>query len=332
MKASVRKTVLFHFLMWSLCLLICVGACEAVLRLFAPSPIFHHIDIMSHGAMYTLADNPRLVYKPKSNAGDFNSWGYRGQAHELKRNNKARIVCIGDSVLEGCRLTLEDRFTSLLEKSLQPDYEIINLGVRGYDFFQEIEYLRELGVRFSPDWVFWFITYNDLATASSEMDRISRKIDKLKNSEYYYNYYKMKGRAESVLMHSALYRWIKYKTSKRSSEKFIYATKKNKDDKAILRGLKTIRRLENKHSFSTLFIFLPVNTVRFSEDISRLEQSVKAMGFPSTNLNDFIDSQAPPREKASLFFDNDPCHLNEKGHEVMHKILKSTVRQIAGDE
>ncbi len=65
---------------------------EAVISVFKPAPIFRKISFVDSDYTYMLSPNRRLVYEPKPNAGKFNKYGYRGEAHELKKGTKKRVV------------------------------------------------------------------------------------------------------------------------------------------------------------------------------------------------------------------------------------------------
>lgn len=74
---------------------------------------------------------------------------------------RRRILCFGDSFVEGWGVAEEDRVSELLQGYLDGD-EVINLGVAGYGTDQEWLLFEQMGRRYQPDWVVLFFYGNDL--------------------------------------------------------------------------------------------------------------------------------------------------------------------------
>ncbi len=90
-----------------------------------------------------------------------NEYGHRGPAHPPARTpGQYRILVLGDSYVEGLQVGEDELFTALLER-VQPDLEVINAGVGSYGTVQEYLYLRDEGLRFSPDLVLLMFFFND---------------------------------------------------------------------------------------------------------------------------------------------------------------------------
>ncbi len=109
------------------------------------------------------AYHPLLGWVPEPNyetdAIETNSLGIRARRdYPFERTpGVRRIVLIGDSYTWGettwaREITNEETFASLHETRL-PSTEAINMGVHGTGTDQQLLYLRELGLRFSPDLV-----------------------------------------------------------------------------------------------------------------------------------------------------------------------------------
>lgn len=81
-----------------------------------------------------------------------------------KPDNIFRIITIGDSFTFGYNLSTEDNWTEVLEKRLNEiptcknRYEVINLGVHGYDTAYQVERYRIRGQKYNPDLIIWFVT------------------------------------------------------------------------------------------------------------------------------------------------------------------------------
>lgn len=77
-----------------------------------------------------------------------------------------RIITLGDSFTYGENVATEDNWTELLEDTLNRNnicknikkYEVINLGMKGYDTQYEVERYRIRGIKYNPDLVIWLFT------------------------------------------------------------------------------------------------------------------------------------------------------------------------------
>ncbi len=96
-----------------------------------------------------------------------NSIGLRDteRAYE-KPPDTYRILVLGDSMVAGFEVDLNDTFTQRLEQTLRArtnrNIEVINAGVRGYSNVQELLYLQTQGKKFRPDLVLLNFTHNDV--------------------------------------------------------------------------------------------------------------------------------------------------------------------------
>ncbi len=97
-----------------------------------------------------------------------------------------RIVALGDSFTEGALVETKDNWTEQLEDMLNSSmqcstiskFEVINLGVAGYDMQYSLERFKRKGIRYSPD-VVLFLTSQDDFDFSNELLR--GKIQKYKD-------------------------------------------------------------------------------------------------------------------------------------------------------
>lgn len=90
-----------------------------------------------------------------------NKEGFRDADHPLEKPaNKRRILFLGDSILFGWSLPLEARYSEVLAHK-RPDWEVINLGIPGYNACQELECLRAVGLKYKPDIVVINVVGND---------------------------------------------------------------------------------------------------------------------------------------------------------------------------
>lgn len=107
-----------------------------------------------------------------------------------KPSGTFRIVTLGDSFTFGSHVDTMNNWSSLLEKKLNMEnlcesvirFEVINLGVEGYDSKYSVQRYKDKGIKYSPDLVLWMHT--DLIRQNEFMgSRISEKIKNGKSSQ-----------------------------------------------------------------------------------------------------------------------------------------------------
>lgn len=100
----------------------------------------------------------RLTYR-------VNSLGFRGpETTRAKPAGVLRIVALGDSVLFGTGVRDEDVLASVLQRQLETGglrCEVLNLGVFGYDTFEESVLFRRVALGLDPDLALFVFVLND---------------------------------------------------------------------------------------------------------------------------------------------------------------------------
>jgi len=117
------------------------------------------------------SDNPLIghVHKPNNSMRlmdvevNINSDGLRDMEYPVLRDNKYRIIFLGDSLTFGWGVEQEDTFQYILEESLNANRptEIINFGTGNYNTEQEVNLFIEKGLKYKPDKVVLFYFIND---------------------------------------------------------------------------------------------------------------------------------------------------------------------------
>lgn len=90
-----------------------------------------------------------------------------------------RIITIGDSFTYGQNVSTASNWTEVLEDKLNNEimcptikkFEVINLGVGGYDTSYELERYKLRGQKYKPDAVVWFVT--DLFRITEEFNSLT---------------------------------------------------------------------------------------------------------------------------------------------------------------
>lgn len=119
-----------------------------------------------------------LSYSPTYHINS-NSLNERYNYDEKKGDDVFRIITLGDSFTFGAYVDTSDNWTELLEDYLNKvhtcstikKYEVINLGVDGYDTAYEVERYVRRGRQYSPDLIVMLIT--DFGRVTEH--RLSRK-------------------------------------------------------------------------------------------------------------------------------------------------------------
>lgn len=111
-------------------------------------------------------DSAGSTLDPRWSESQRNSMGYRDYEHTLEKvPGIYRIAVIGDSIAKGFGTPQhEGTFPSVLERKLRESgvsAEVMNFGVEGYNTQQEVETLKDRGLRYSPDLVVLAYDLND---------------------------------------------------------------------------------------------------------------------------------------------------------------------------
>ena len=123
------------------------------------------------GLLYMTSVNHNLRYELKPNVTvgfvTVNSDGFRDKEYPLHKDALTmRIIVLGDSETLGKSLASEDTFPKKLQKALGEQcakykFEVLNMGVEGYNTIQEYEFLKVKGLRYNPDLVLLYYCFND---------------------------------------------------------------------------------------------------------------------------------------------------------------------------
>ena len=132
-----------------------------------------------------LSKNKDIIYEPVPLAEGkawgshvkINSSGFRDKEYSLKKGNHYRIITIGDSITIGNRLALSEIYAKQLEKMFEDKgkpVEVLNMGVGGFNANQAVSFLKEKGLKFSPDVVVYGFCLNDIMDTSPNLDFINK--------------------------------------------------------------------------------------------------------------------------------------------------------------
>lgn len=188
---------------------------EIIIRVYTTSHPIYDIE-MTRYALLLKQDsvNPLIGHLHKPNVEtklmkvdvSINSDGFRDRKYLLEKNNKYRIIFLGDSITFGWGVEQNETFESILETELNKLYptEILNFGIGNYNTEQEINLFLEKGLKYNPDKVvvFYFINDAEVTPIKSHLEwlghsqfltyywsRLHRLFTNLASSQNYKNYY-----------------------------------------------------------------------------------------------------------------------------------------------
>ena len=109
-----------------------------------------------------------------------NSEGFRGpEVSEAKPPGTFRIMTLGDSFTNGQGVRYEESYPALLSRALNGNgddrrYEVINLGIGGFNLRASVDRLEKKGLKFAPDLIVYGFTINDLEGNAYRKSRIDK--------------------------------------------------------------------------------------------------------------------------------------------------------------
>ncbi|MBI1317914.1 MAG: hypothetical protein GC168_03060 [Candidatus Hydrogenedens sp.] len=176
-------------------LFILASALELQSRLFFRDNPPNEALIAHPTRVVTLRPDSEFVYRTREfGAPPFRAQiapeGVRGEAVGPKRTGTLRVLCLGDSHTFGWGVRDEDCYPRQLEALLrarlgEDAVEVINAGTPTYGPWQSLDWLRENGARFQPDFVVYeLFPANDLANEMYSYGAYPRCYDERSTRRY----------------------------------------------------------------------------------------------------------------------------------------------------
>ncbi len=271
--------------------------------------------IKKENLVFKPSDKFKYFYEPKpNNIEKVNEWvPYKGtytiNSDSLnerfdypikKTKNIYRIITLGNSFTYGLYVDTKDNWTEQLEDRLNQQkeqctditkFEVMNLGMHGYDIQYLIERFKLRGIKYEADMVIWLMNDNDFFQINEIM---------LKKAEFYQKQMSENGELEKQIKSGNLYpawdralRELKTQYDKKSLEKYQLdqLTQFRKD---IYRG-------------TLLFLTFPVTSFDHKSILKDFTHSFAQTYFSDEIINIYDES------RELLYFPNDG-HPNQNGH------------------
>ncbi len=266
-----------------------------------------------------------------------NSHGMRDREYPVdKPQGVTRIVVLGDSVAFGWGVKAEDTFPKQLELILNQGgpgrYEVLNTGTRGYNTYQELQLLKEVGLRFHPDVVILAYVNNDAEPLEKQAGLISGKHlwlirlkDFVKEHSYLYAFFR---KNLEVARHMV--------TPQKFSE--TYTDQFNLDNpgwKASREALKELQGLSGQERFRLILAYCPqFENLKPGESyppaLERIRRQVlgagRELGIDTIDLLEAVRGQDPEKLKVST---GDSFHPSPYGHQLFAKALAAHLKEPA---
>jgi lysophospholipase L1-like esterase len=265
-----------------------------------------------------------------------NSHGFRGGERALaKPSGVFRILVLGDSVAFGQGVAAEATFSDQLERLLNEassdlEVEVLNSGVRGYNTYQELLLLKEVGFKFDPDLVLVSYVSNDAEPFSNQAGLIDKKHKWLVSLK------------DLVKRHSYLYAFFRKQIAvmqnRMTPAEFVDAGLDhfNPDDpgwKASYDSLKQMKQLTDQHHAILSLAVLPqlkgLGPGEVHPDKSRgmHERVLKAGAELGIDTIDLLPSLKGNETGSLRLVDDDPMHPNARGHLLIAEALSEHIRE-----
>lgn len=285
-----------------------------------------------------------LTLKPnvKAKIGKSNVWinskGLRDYEYQYRKDKDVfRLIAIGDSFAFGWGLDLQNIYCKWLEKKLnenfnQLHYEVINFGVPNYNTYQELVYLKEEGLKYSPDLLIVGYYLNDaeiidLTTyQQTKKDPMPRQIeyerDALLKKSYFYRFSKRRIGNIAIKLKKVTPNYIKnfngpgWEISKKS--------------------LIEISSLAKQNNFKVILVIFPIlvdlREYAFIEIHNLITATSKELGFYVIDMLDHFKYYKAGDLRVSI----EDGHINNLGHKITADaiydlLIKENLIKLNGD-
>lgn len=234
-----------------------------------------------------------------------NADGFRSSRELEQRDERKRIMIIGDSFVFGDGVEEQDRFSNILE-TLEPNWRIDNLGMTGFGPDLMLRAFESVGLALTPQIAVFCMYTDDFRRVRPYYAGVGFKIPryKLESGKLITIPYPEK----SLLHESAIYHSIRH----------IYWTKSDAIYRLNEAILDRFLSLAHAHQIQPVIIFLPGRGDK-SWDKERRFWLKNYSQQHSVPFNDFTDLVHSYKRK-DVFIYNNP-HLNSRGHQIVAEAL-----------
>ena len=296
---------------------------------------------------FTMAPNFEGI-GPVSSWVKTNSQGVRDDVEHTwgKDSGTIRILGIGDSFTFGWGVSLEETFLKKLEHTLKQmtgvEIETINAGVPKWDLNHYYVYLKNVGIRYSPDIIVLSYFFNDIPRslqetipADPEYQTEVRHKGGIFRFSYVFNF--LKAQADYLRRKNKLVRvdFLSTLEARRpeliqQSTRLLLSNAKQAQTRSSFHILKTllekIQAIAQKINSHLVVMFVPdvaqIHHVELQYINQVLASLTEEMHIPFADITPVFESVSDPR--VFYLWPRD-WHTNAKGHEKMAEVLTPLV-------
>jgi len=177
---KIRRKIIKYLLFLFVLVVISLVFNEIFLRVFYPQPLYNECYSEYHPnadgpdrvydsqlGWFTAKNYFNCVYQAGTNKKIYkihNSRGLRLEREvDYEKNNKTRIILLGDSMTYGHGVDQNDTLAYILQSKLTDNYEVLPFGISGYGNDQEFILLKTEILKYHPDIVVLSYFQNDIA-------------------------------------------------------------------------------------------------------------------------------------------------------------------------
>lgn len=281
------------------------------------------IQIVSH----LWEPNVRAIY-----SGAFyrsNSQGIRGPEYAPEpAPGVFRIVVAGDSITMGAGVAEEDAYPALLERMLNADgsgrrYEVINLGMVGFNIHQVSARLETLGLPLHPDLIVYGCTLNDI-----EIDAGYRYSSRNQVGVAYQEYQQRFRDSRSALLRTLWPRWVSLReVLLPPPDSYVYELDDNyfhneHEWLMFAFGLQQFARIQEESGVCVdVFVHTVLSYLNllhpYRRHYRKIERAAELQHLPVTQSWPQLRGQSAEQ----LILNPYDTHPNERGHELLARAL-----------
>ncbi len=247
-----------------------------------------------------------------------NSMNLRDREYSLQKpEGIERIAVMGDSFVFGWGVENDEVFTEVLENQYLKNTEVLNFGVSGYAAFQELERLKNEGLRFHPDKVLFFLYgtpegYVDYGAEQEEFQPTLKQkfVRFLEKVSYLF-----------VLIQEARGYLQVSKFPPSDSAKFEEQVKKGWEVLAELKAL------GDQNHFVPMVVYIPTKDsakIGKDPDASEVAEYCRERSLPFLDLTPMLHDSWIAKGKSPYFRIDD--HWNREGHKIAAMALEQFLK------
>lgn len=273
-----------------------------------------------HG--YRLRPSREIRYRyPRDNPRDVvlvsDVDGFRNARPFDRRDERPRVLVLGDSFVFGAGVEESERFTNVLE-TLEPGWRVDNLGMSGFGTDLMLRALQEVGLTHDPDVVLFCVYTDDVRRVSPRYAGVGFAIPRFKLQAgrlITAPYPKIGLLDRSRVVQGIRHAWWKYSDALWDLNRAI---------------LDRVLELGRQHDFKTALVFLPglKDTPTDKARRSWLREYARKHNAPFLDLTRVIHAA----DRRRIYLPGNP-HWNSNGHLIAaRELARFLARDVIGSE